>query len=1341
MRIEFGHAVAKGFARCIATLSRIGDDVFIEVLPNGVMLLYTVNLARTAFAKVALLASFFDHYETGSQSPRHFKVLLKTMTTIFKSKAAYIDLIEKVRFRIQEAPTDRLVVELHCKHGVKKIFQLHYQTTDPQKAAFSKSACTSMFSASPKIIQDWLGFFSYKLDELSIGCTLVDDDGTGDLGGRKVVIRSFSDDIMGATQVSQPEADPTKRSLATEISVDYEDFDTFDVFSDVEITFSLKDLKTALSFADNIGQCINAHFIGPGQPIILSTSQENIYSADFVLATNSVGSSTQASTSVKTSASGTVSSNRAGTAKSISSTNSTQTAKNPPRVSTPFQTSRKQSQSQTQTPQSAFKPFLGSSNTTRKTNHGAMDEDTDDETPLFSQAASQPEQQRKQTPEQQPPSSAHQRLSEIKKRRRESQIAATQSPLSSISKRDLLFDESARSRNSHSNAARLINVPPTSSHESRPSGRRSSKGSHVSGTMRSGLFDQEEEEEEDEVPLQRPTRGANQSVAITQKLSPGQQESLFGSAEKASSFSSFMMDSGGDSKKLQVAFSVGLESTVAPENNDAFFDQQDDDMTVDDWNYVIRASQEAEDEETLKQQRRQRLESHVNEEGAEEEEEEEEDDDDEVIPPSPEGGFVDLEASRLIVPNYRLSGSDFQRVGGQGSGNRGASGTGGSGKSDLVQKVGLESFMHSYGGSVGQSGDGEFDPANEPPRLGNSGIMRPVSDYASRFQFSQSQASQSRIQRADEGSTEFDYEGGADPTPAKSPHVSRQYQGRPKSFFCFWKLLVHLSQETPTAPTLNPANPGVRQSRVASAVSHPMSDSTTPLDPHSRDFSAMALPSPRLTRTGADSDQMQLATLLAAATNSLKRASTSAGSQAHKRVNSSQDSLFGNPATQDDAFDRNAQSVSMSMPMTTNQALTPPWQQQNINPLTQRTQQHAQQSQNPDNTFTNLGYPSSTANGAFPMFGNIYHMPGHHQTHQQPEQQATTNHFLLNPTPSLPSMLPSHESSARRTDYQQQASEKLNHLLESPRDPPNASQQDAQSRSLVVPNDYRSFVQQHQQQLQQQQQQQQQQERVSEFTIPTHTTHAFSDYHTAPAGYLNAGMYQHNASETEKGVHLLTPTVASSSASATPGTTSATTTVASISAIARGPDPPLNAPKKTRGKNAAATTTRKQAATDPEAAKRPRTRNKWTTDEILALAEGMQVYGTNWAGLLNDPRFAQPLVNRSQMQCKDKAAVEKEKRVKEAMKEGRVVTVEELGVWRYACDRKRTFGKGGGGGGGGAPGSASIAVGSEHGGVSPVEWISVGVGISGGAGGMLQLNPGEDAGFDIGGGAVDGHAG
>ncbi|KAJ3341658.1 hypothetical protein HDU83_006509 [Entophlyctis luteolus] len=86
-----------------------------------------------------------------------------------------------------------------------------------------------------------------------------------------------------------------------------------------------------------------------------------------------------------------------------------------------------------------------------------------------------------------------------------------------------------------------------------------------------------------------------------------------------------------------------------------------------------------------------------------------------------------------------------------------------------------------------------------------------------------------------------------------------------------------------------------------------------------------------------------------------------------------------------------------------------------------------------------------------------------------------------------------------------------------------------------------------------------------------------------------------------------------------------------------------------------------------------RPRRRWTPAEVSALEAGMFQYGTNWAGLLSDARIGPALAGRTQMQCKDKAAVEKERRVKRALREGRVVGVHELGVWRYACDRKRAF--------------------------------------------------------------------
>ncbi|KAJ3114792.1 hypothetical protein HDU96_001681 [Phlyctochytrium bullatum] len=88
----------------------------------------------------------------------------------------------------------------------------------------------------------------------------------------------------------------------------------------------------------------------------------------------------------------------------------------------------------------------------------------------------------------------------------------------------------------------------------------------------------------------------------------------------------------------------------------------------------------------------------------------------------------------------------------------------------------------------------------------------------------------------------------------------------------------------------------------------------------------------------------------------------------------------------------------------------------------------------------------------------------------------------------------------------------------------------------------------------------------------------------------------------------------------------------------------------------------------------PQKRRRWEPDELLALEEGMKVHGTHWAGLLSDPKFKERLKDRGQMQLKDKAATEKERRIREARKtHGRDPTDEELGIWRVACDRKRVL--------------------------------------------------------------------
>ncbi|KAJ3393239.1 cell cycle checkpoint control protein rad9a [Entophlyctis sp. JEL0112] len=315
------------FARAVASLARTGDDLYIEATTDH-LALFAVNLARTAFARICFLPDFFDLFEVGTDShssapitgshPQkfHFKVLMRTVHTMFRQKSV-VDALEKCVIRYVDSENnfdegndgsvrlyrDRLIVELHCRQGVRKIYQLHYQHVEPMRATFDKDSCPNSFTAAPKIIQDWLVFFSNKLEEVSISCV---DDATNTTNEnappvdrihhaqqnqtqcKRVLVKSFTE-FVNVSTTKQTAADPqavSRRGLATEISVDVDDFDSFEVGGDVEVTFCLKDMKTALGFADIIGQPVTANFTGPGQPIIFSTSQTDIFAADFVLATN-----------------------------------------------------------------------------------------------------------------------------------------------------------------------------------------------------------------------------------------------------------------------------------------------------------------------------------------------------------------------------------------------------------------------------------------------------------------------------------------------------------------------------------------------------------------------------------------------------------------------------------------------------------------------------------------------------------------------------------------------------------------------------------------------------------------------------------------------------------------------------------------------------------------------------------------------------------------------------------------------------------------------------------------------------------------------------------------------
>ncbi|RUS16191.1 Rad9-domain-containing protein [Endogone sp. FLAS-F59071] len=292
----------KHFSRVLACLSKIGDDLIIDATKEK-LVLTTINSSRSAYAIYYFAPKFFDEYRIefprdGRQDDARqnrgggsagsslvCQVLLKTLTTIFRSKNNLDQNVERCELRLEDAANNddsmgvvglgsgecRLMIRMVCKYGILITHKLIYSSFSRRpKPAYSKDRCPHRFVVTPRLVSDWIAHFHPKLAEVTLSCA-----------PDSVCIRSFWDEEAGGQEKGKKE---DKRGLQTELTLDPEEFSSYEVQHDVEMTFNLKEFKAIMLYAERMELPVSAFFEGPGSPIIFSV-QTDITLVDFVLAT------------------------------------------------------------------------------------------------------------------------------------------------------------------------------------------------------------------------------------------------------------------------------------------------------------------------------------------------------------------------------------------------------------------------------------------------------------------------------------------------------------------------------------------------------------------------------------------------------------------------------------------------------------------------------------------------------------------------------------------------------------------------------------------------------------------------------------------------------------------------------------------------------------------------------------------------------------------------------------------------------------------------------------------------------------------------------------------------
>ncbi|XP_072207039.1 cell cycle checkpoint control protein RAD9B [Excalfactoria chinensis] len=269
MQCAIGGMQLRVFGRALHAMARVSDEFCFDPIDRG-LALRSVNSSRSAYAYVFFSSMFFQHYcctavslpcQKEKQLSLACKLIIKSVLPIFRCVKVLEKHVEKCNI-YTNAKDHHITFQLLCRNGVVKTHNLAFQECDPLQAVFAKHMCPNVLRAHCRLLADIMVHFPTGQEEITLSVTPT-----------RVCFRSYTE-----------EDTDFPKTMVTEIQLNPDEFDYFQVGVDSEVTFCLRELRGLLAFSEATSVPVSIHFDVPGKPVAFSI-EDMVLEASFILAT------------------------------------------------------------------------------------------------------------------------------------------------------------------------------------------------------------------------------------------------------------------------------------------------------------------------------------------------------------------------------------------------------------------------------------------------------------------------------------------------------------------------------------------------------------------------------------------------------------------------------------------------------------------------------------------------------------------------------------------------------------------------------------------------------------------------------------------------------------------------------------------------------------------------------------------------------------------------------------------------------------------------------------------------------------------------------------------------